>query len=439
VGLADPNAITVVNSCWEAFERIGMPEGRFPLGQAALYLATCPKSNSVMAFFDALTAVETEQDSEVPNHLRDANRDKEGFGHGKGYLYPHAYQDHWVAQQYLPTALQGKMFYEPSDQGYEAKVQQQVARRREAQLAAMVESSEWGLEMGEVLTTSPGDKGRDAWLQRTIANSGRNLEALRERLFALAAVQRHHVVLDVNAGSGLLTWEAVRHAPEGRVYALTADPTAAQALRQQADRLPELERPIILQGDTTELSYLLGLRDEADLRFDRIMGRNLLTTHATRTPLIDALGQWLGKDGRFTFSQSIPRHSQRLYQLVDWSGTKASLHKKVAAAEETIYAQMDDPLVNWDETDLQAALEAASLSVQIQVERQVENRRITADHLDRWFPKAETGERPSYAQHLREAGLKPTEYEQVVQLYQRQLLNQTVAWHSTFALVMAKR
>jgi hypothetical protein len=77
--------------------------------------------------------------------------------------------------------------------------------------------------------------------------------------------------------------------------------------------------------------------------------------------------------------------------------------------------------------------------VQIQVERQVENRRITADHLDRWFPKAETGERPSYAQHLREAGLKPTEYEQVVQLYQRQLLNQTVAWHSTFALVMAKR
>jgi putative ATPase len=54
VGLADPQAITVVTGCWEAFERIGMPEGRFPLAQACLYLATAPKSNSAFAFFDAL-------------------------------------------------------------------------------------------------------------------------------------------------------------------------------------------------------------------------------------------------------------------------------------------------------------------------------------------------------------------------------------------------
>jgi putative ATPase len=101
VGLADPNAAVVVAGCWELFERIGMPEGRFPLAQAALYLATCPKSNSSLAFFDALTAVEQEREPEVPTHLRDANRDSEGFGHGQGYLYPHAYREHWVAQQYL--------------------------------------------------------------------------------------------------------------------------------------------------------------------------------------------------------------------------------------------------------------------------------------------------------------------------------------------------
>jgi putative ATPase len=105
----------VVNDCWQIYEKIGLPEGYYPLANCALYLATSAKSNSVMAFFDALNVVQQEQEADVPNHLKDGNRDKEGFGHGKGYLYPHAYRDHWVAQQYLPTALQGRLFYQPSD------------------------------------------------------------------------------------------------------------------------------------------------------------------------------------------------------------------------------------------------------------------------------------------------------------------------------------
>ncbi len=280
VGMADPQAMGVVVSCWEAFERIGMPEGRFHLAQAALYLATCPKSNSALGFFDALAAVEKEQESDVPNHLKDGNRDSEGFGHGKGYLYPHAYQDHWVAQQYLPDALQGKLFYEPSDQGYEHAIGEDVARRREAQLAAMVETGDWRLEIGEVYTTSPDNKNKDAWLQRTISQSGANLGAQRDRLFELAQVQRHHLVLDVNAGSGLLTWEAVRQAPEGGVWALTSDAQAGEALRQMATKLPDMERPFILIGSLSELDYLLELRGEPDLRFDRIIGRNLFTQYA---------------------------------------------------------------------------------------------------------------------------------------------------------------
>jgi putative ATPase len=89
VGLADPQAIVVINACAEAFDRVGMPEGRYHLAQAVLYLATAPKSNSIMGFFDALAAVEIENVAEVPTHLKDANRDKKGFGHGAGYLYPH--------------------------------------------------------------------------------------------------------------------------------------------------------------------------------------------------------------------------------------------------------------------------------------------------------------------------------------------------------------
>ena len=133
VGLADPQALVVVQAAAAAFDRIGLPEGRYHLAEAALYLATAPKSNSAMAFFDALSAVENERSGDVPSHLRDASRDAEGFGHGAGYMYPHAYRDHWVAQQYLPTALQGRLFYQPSEQGYEKAIAETVARRREAQ------------------------------------------------------------------------------------------------------------------------------------------------------------------------------------------------------------------------------------------------------------------------------------------------------------------
>ncbi|MGB7488509.1 MAG: AAA family ATPase, partial [Phormidesmis sp.] len=174
VGMADPNAVVVVTGCAAAFDRVGMPEGRYPLAQATLYLATAPKSNSVMAFFDALAAVQQEKESDVPNAMRDATRDKKGFGHGAGYLYPHAYRDHWVAQQYLPTSLQGQIFYQPSDQGYEGDIQTQVARKREAQLAGLVESN---LEQSlpEALTYGPDNLQQDRWLQRATGVLGTQL------------------------------------------------------------------------------------------------------------------------------------------------------------------------------------------------------------------------------------------------------------------------
>ncbi|MCP4577815.1 MAG: AAA family ATPase, partial [Deltaproteobacteria bacterium] len=139
VGLADPEAVRVVTACADAFDRVGLPEGRFHLAQAALYLATAPKSNSTLAFFDALHAVEKEGKTDVPVHLKDASRDKKGFGHGEGYLYPHAYRDHWTAQQYLPDTLQGKVCYQPTQQGDEKSISLTVRQRREAQLASMVE------------------------------------------------------------------------------------------------------------------------------------------------------------------------------------------------------------------------------------------------------------------------------------------------------------
>jgi putative ATPase len=91
--------------------------------------------------------------------LKDANRDKKGLGHGAGYLYPHAYRDHWVAQQYLPSSLQGQVFYQPSTQGFEGEIKTQVTRHREAQLEAVAEGV--FVSPVEVLTTGPTNRTVD--------------------------------------------------------------------------------------------------------------------------------------------------------------------------------------------------------------------------------------------------------------------------------------
>ena len=128
IGLADPQAMVVVEACAAAFDRVGLPEGLYPLAQAALYLAGTEKSNSLLGLFDALKAVRSSNRQQVPAHLRDANRDGKAFGDGVGYRYPHAYAEHWVAQQYLPDAQRSQRFYEPTLHGEEAAVANTMKR-----------------------------------------------------------------------------------------------------------------------------------------------------------------------------------------------------------------------------------------------------------------------------------------------------------------------
>jgi putative ATPase len=429
VGLADPNAVRVVNACAEVFDRIGLPEGRFHLAEAALYLATAPKSNSTLAFFDALSVVEQEREGEVPTHLKDSSRDKEGFGHGQGYLYPHAYRDHWVAQQYLPAALQGRTFYQPGDQGYEQSIAEEVARRREAQLAAMVEVQ----EQIEVLTYHPGERDHDRWLQRTVSNAGERLGRLRDRVLGAARLQRHHVVLDLRAGSGLLTWEILRRAPEGGTWTLARDREAGEGLRQQAERLPRLQRPVVLVGEIEELPDLLVLRGEQDLRFDAMVGRNALSPLADKAGTVRRLAGWLQPGGRLSLAETGVGGSLRLYLLVYASSLAQDLRQRLVEAEEAIYWEAGDPLVNWQAADLGQVLEEAGFrEVTVEDEVQEDERLISAATLDRWFRNAEAGGRLSYGQHLRRY-LADGDLVEVEALFRRQLTAQTVTWRTHIA------
>ena len=137
IGLADPQGIQVAAAAAYAYEYIGMPEGIYPIVEATLYLSTAPKSNSAGAYFAASESIEQNGAGAVPIHLMDSNRDARGFGHGKGYQYPHLFPNHFTPQQYLPDTLLGKHFYDPSDQGYEQQAGERVARWRKAQAQAL--------------------------------------------------------------------------------------------------------------------------------------------------------------------------------------------------------------------------------------------------------------------------------------------------------------
>ncbi|KGG32601.1 ATPase [Prochlorococcus marinus str. SS51] len=121
IGLADPQAIVVIESCASAFDRVGLPEGIYFLSEAALYLACAEKSNSILGILSAQRAVRTTQKQDVPRHLRDSHRDGVHSGDGDGYLYPHNFADNWVSQNYLPHELTKEKFWEPTSNGWEGK------------------------------------------------------------------------------------------------------------------------------------------------------------------------------------------------------------------------------------------------------------------------------------------------------------------------------
>ncbi|MFM9102342.1 MAG: recombination protein RarA, partial [Cyanobium sp.] len=268
VGLADPQAMVVVEACAAAFDRIGLPEGLYPLVHATLYLAGAEKSNSSLGFFDAVKAVRQAQRQEVPSHLRDGHRDGQAFGDGVGYRYPHAYAEHWVAQRYLPSELQGQVFWQPGPLGWEGQLRQRLQQRRAAQLAAAAETA---LERPELLSSAPDDPRLERWLQRQAVAEGERLDQLRQRFWHQAEIERLDRVLVLDAHSLLWALDPLQAAAEGEVVILVPSEAERQRLEAQLQLLDALRRPRLLL--TPAQPRQLAARLEADQRFEWIASR----------------------------------------------------------------------------------------------------------------------------------------------------------------------
>jgi hypothetical protein len=319
-GLADPQALGVVVAAAPGLRPRRPAGGALPPGPGHAVPGHAPKSNSTMGFFDALAAVEKERERGGAHPPADASRDKEGFGHGEGYLYPHAYRDHWVAQQYLPRGLQGKVFYQP----------------------------------------------------------------------------------------------------------LT--------LRQQASRLSELERPIVLEAAPAALLAALSSDERTrPLRFDRALGRSLLSQIEDPSAWLRGLAALLAADGLILVSESDASRGQRLSALLDWTGAEA-LGREATAAEEPLY-RVDASSTTWTAERLRDVAGAAGLgAVDTRVHAVVADQRITPAMLERWFG---TSEAPGPYRAALRSRLEDDVVEALARRYHAQLAGRAVPWRSTFVVLRA--
>ncbi len=430
IGLADPKALSVVTSAAAAFDRVGMPEGRFHLTQAALYLATAAKSNSALGFFDALKAVETEETASVPNHLKDGGRDSEGFGHGKGYLYPHAYQDHWVAQQYLPDTLKGEIFYHPANSGYESSIKNEVLRKRELNMEA---SSPL---FPEILTTAPKNNSREVWLQKLNIQRNEILKNIKNDIFDKAQLSPHHRVLIPNAGSGLLVWEACRQTPEGIVYAHPGEGefknSEYELLTKYAEGLDEIQRPFIINTAVENYSF------PEKLCFERILGRNVLTRrHSNHSEYLAYVRKLLCPEGIIVLSEIIPSHAVRLSALLQKDILTTGENAVLQETEDLVYNSAGNPLTGWNEDDLYKSFSSVGFpKVTMKKKKYTQTRIIGAEDIKRWFNP--TSYSYSYGKKLFECTDSKTA-EKITQTILQALSGREVIWPSTVCTFVAQK
>jgi len=420
VGLADPYALGVVEAAAAAFDRVGLPEGRFHLTHAALYLSNTQKSNSCMGFFDALKQIENEQDGEVPRHLKDPNRDAEDLGHGEDYLYPHGYRDHWVAQKYLPRGVEGTIFYTPGSLGWEADKKEELARRREVIAEAWDRRDEQ-----EVLSHSPADRSFDRFYRRYIENRETEIARVRDRLFDAASPGRTDRILVLTAGKSSLLWEALRRAPDGGVWA------AIQSLTE-AERIEEFTSDISIDRRPVAVHLIKELPEgiERGITFECIIGRDLFTRAKKPEEFLTTLFSLASPGCRIALAQILPGEGTRLSDLAEEDGRLPAEFKK---AEDWLYNKsgllvtrslMENSMASSGFTDLRYE----------DIEWEGE-RFISQDTFASWF---DSGRDTSYAGLLKKK-LTEEQLTETRMILEKIFLNRPVAWRTRILIIYGRR
>ncbi|MCL2833393.1 MAG: recombinase RarA, partial [Treponema sp.] len=383
-------------------------------------------------FFDAISEVEKE-DAEVPNQLRDSSRDAEGFGHGEGYIYPHAYRDHWAAQQYLPTALAGRIFYTPSNVGFEKNIRDEVLRKREIQAAVILEESRNNDSAAdsEILSWSAAAKGREGWFKRMESGRSALLLADRDLILDQNKINRHDRVLVAAAGDGLLLWESLRRCPEGLAACLAGSEEACDALRRftavQDNLFDDEDKPMIaVCPDGSLITPAQADQYFSCCVFDHILAREPWRRMAGKKPaetfaaFAASAKKLLAPEGNIVLLQSIPKLGERISRVLraecsaecgaeyeaapgaqSGSSVPLTLAGELASAEEEFFnaeffknehnngkagrSEDSAAAIRWDSDTLEKCFIEQGFITETSIIDRQEERLITGRDLDNWF------------------------------------------------------
>ncbi len=285
VGLADPLALTVATAAAHAVDYVGLPECQYNLSQAVLHLALAPKSNSAGAYFKALQAVEAAQADEVPDHLKDPTRDRKGLGHGTGYRYPHAFREHWVAQQYLPETLQGMVLYEAGNQGVEPERASHLRRWRERQLDAME----------RLKRTAPERERAEKQRDRLRKEYGDAAVELRDQVLSLVGLDRVRSALVIGRPR-LVAWGAIESNPLIKIYAAYTEMVEAKEERaaMARDRIDRVLRVLVVDH---------GGLPVAARSVDAVLGWRVFGRSDAKPALASELFRVLAEDGELALAE----------------------------------------------------------------------------------------------------------------------------------------
>jgi len=222
----------------------------------------------------------------------------------------------------------------------------------------------------EHLSYSPPSSVEAIWRERSAGERSTILRAIRKELFREHTVRRSDRVFIANAGSGFLLWEALRLTPEGLCVAQVSTKQHAEVINHYAKTLEMLERPLVHIGDPA--SVLRSLHER--LLFEHIYGRNILSRLHAEKEILELFFEKLVKGGTLNIAQSIPSRSSRLSEFCD--------HPLLKEAEQVIYADETNPLINWDEKDLEEAAKSYGFQGKTEVLSFTENRVFTSDQLE---------------------------------------------------------
>ncbi|MBU7587529.1 MAG: hypothetical protein KAF91_32690 [Nostoc sp. TH1S01] len=173
-----------------------------------------------------------------------------------------------------------------------------------------------------------------------------------------------------------------------------------------------------------------------NVQFDCIMGRNALMSEPNKLQAAQILAQLIPLGGKLVLAETVPRYTQRLYRLLPANALNKKLYERLVDAEEAMYANQSDTMLNWDADDLRDAFASTGLALEMVVEQNSTQMHISSAFLERLF--ATKGTRPSYVQRLGE-NLTLKELERLKVTFTQYLLNQTIDWQSAIAFLKAQQ